>query len=301
MGLSSGWVHPIAPPRLGLSLPRGPGVVRPAGSPEVGEAMTVNAVRRPRRVAKVREDAPLPIGEVDVNIVECPVCKRPKDASARRCAGCRTRFVLGVQASKASVLVAFGVAAGLLVGGGVVAVAAPRTVVQAPAVPNPTVAPAATTGSVPTAAATSDPVPTAPIGVPAAATAALRGTATVNARIAEAAAPLAAQLTAPNLDANEVARVLRRLSFEAGAADALLPSLTAWPEASTVQAELGSFYADVRSVASQTLASSVRNEDAYREGARQLLEVLARLPGIDAASRALAGSVDLVLPPVVAS
>jgi hypothetical protein len=260
--------------------------------------VTVNAARRRTKVPKLIEDAPptpMVIGEVDANIVDCPVCKRPLDVSARRCAGCRTRFVGGVQASKAAVFTAFGLAVGLMVGGGVVAVAVPRSV----AAPLPTTAPNATVAPAPTTGTVATPAPTAPPvhpGVPAAATAALRGTVTINARIASVAAPLAGELAAADFDAQEVARVMRRMTSEASAAQALLPSLGSWPAASTVQTDLGAFYADLRRISTETLASSVRHEAAYRAGAIAMVERLAALTALDQATRDLAATVGLELP-----
>jgi hypothetical protein len=262
--------------------------------------VTVNAVRRRTKVPKIIDDAPpqpMAIGEIDANIVDCPVCKRPLDTSARRCPGCRTRFLAGVQLSKASVFLAVGLGVGLMAGGGVVALTVPRTV---PA-PLPTAVPSATVAPVPTAGTLPTPPPTAvPVnpGVPAAATAALRGTTTINARIISVTAPLAGVLTAPDFDAQEVARVMRRMTGEATAALTLVPSLGAWPEAAPLQSDLTTFYGDLRSIATETLASSVRNEAAYRAGARAMVDRVATLATFDRASRDLAATVGLELPAI---
>jgi hypothetical protein len=251
------------------------------------------------RAAAVRA-ASLPIGEEDANIVDCPVCKRPLDANARRCPGCRTLLVWGIQASKASVFTATGLALGLLVGGGTVALITPRQAAVPIQVPVPTAPPVATA---PAPSVTTAPLPSASViapsaapTIPSAAAAALRGSATVNGRIALSAVGLSSAIGASQFDAQEVARIMRRLSFDAGAAEALLPSLSEWPEAATVQAELAAFYEGVRSTASDTLGSSVRDVRAYKDGARKLLTVLGRLGALDQASRELATSAGLELP-----
>ena len=206
--------------------------------------MAINALRGRSNTGDTRPETPV-IGEDDANIVDCPVCKRPLDAASRRCPGCGTLLIAGVQASKGAMFAAFGLAIGLMVGASAMGVAALG--VRAPSTPSTPSTPVATSAPV----ATTAPVPTlAPGGggsalVPVAATAALKGTAAVNARIASTATPLSAALAAPNFDSQGVAQVLRRLNVEAGAAQALLPALNSWDDAGAVHARLRDFYESV--------------------------------------------------------
>ena len=256
--------------------------------------MAINALRGRSNTGDTRPETPV-IGEDDANIVDCPVCKRPLDAASRRCPGCRTLLIAGVQASKGAMFAAFGLAIGLMVGASAMGVAALG--VRAPSTPS---TPVATSAPV----ATTAPVPTlAPGGggsalVPVAATAALKGTAAVNARIASTATPLSAALAAPNFDSQGVAQVLRRLNVEAGAAQALLPALNSWDDAGRVHAQLRDFYESLRTTANQALSASIRNDDVYKDAARTVLQQLAALPAISSASRDLAQTAGVELPAV---
>ena len=257
--------------------------------------MAINALRGRSNTGDTRPETPV-IGEDDANIVDCPVCKRPLDAASRRCPGCGTLLIAGVQASKGAMFAAFGLAIGLMVGASAMGVAALG--VRAPSTPS---TPVATSAPV---TATTAPVPTlAPGGggsalVPVAATAALKGTAAVNARIASTATPLSAALAAPNFDSQGVAQVLRRLNVEAGAAQALLPALNSWDDAGAVHARLRDFYESLRTTANQALSASIRNDDVYKDAARTVLQQLAALPAISSASRDLAQTAGVELPAV---
>jgi hypothetical protein len=255
--------------------------------------MTINALRGRSSGGDARPES-LAIGEVDANIVDCPVCKRPLDSRARRCSGCRTLLVHGVQGSKAGMFVVFGLAIGLLTGAGVIGVA-----MSQPRVATPTTLPASVTPVTPTTAPVSsvDPGGIIPL-VPVAATAALKGTAAVNARIAATAQPLAAEVAAADFDSQAVAQILRRLGFEAGAAQSLLPALDSWDQASAIHLQLEGFYTDLRSTTRDALAASIRNDEAYKAAATDVLAQLTKLPSIDRSSRDLARTADVELPAV---
>jgi len=83
--------------------------------------MTVNAARRNRRrTPEPQTIAPtesLAIGEINQTVFDCPVCARPLAVGARRCPGCGTRLLLGIQAGKASVLAGLGLVVGIALGG----------------------------------------------------------------------------------------------------------------------------------------------------------------------------------------
>lgn len=249
--------------------------------------MAINALRGASKAA----EAPV-IGDPDGAIFVCTSCARPVASGARRCPGCGARFLLDVPIRRAAVLASMGLALGLVVGGGGVGLAAAlggsRSVMG--------VAPSAVPDAVPTAL----PVATQPgpgggasTGIPPAAVAALRGTTTINARIALLAQPLAAELAEDELDVAVVARTLRRVALEVGAAETLVPSLRAWSMASTYAGDLDLFYDSLATRVRDGLGASVRNEEAYRVTATDVLALLGGLPALDAAARQLAAEADL--------
>jgi hypothetical protein len=266
-----------------------------SGNTERG--MTINALRGRSNTGDTRPETPA-IGEDDANIVDCPACKRPLDAASRRCPGCGTLLIAGVQASKGFLFSAFGAAIGLMVGASVMGVATlgARPEVTSPSTPIASNPPVATTAPMATVApgggGTGSPL------VPVAATAALKGTAAVNARIASTAAPLSAALATPDFDSQGVAQILRRLNVEAGAAQALLPALNSWDTASAIHGQLRDFYESLRATANLALSASIRNDEAYKAAARDVLQQLATLPSITSASRDLAQTAGVELPAV---
>ena len=67
-----------------------------------------------------------------------------------------------------------------------------------------------------------------------------------------------------------------------------------------MSADLAAFYAGVTATAEQGLSASLSNSRAYASAAERMLEVVAGLDEIDAASRTLAAGADLELPPLTA-
>lgn len=250
--------------------------------------MAINALRR---VPKVTE-APV-IGDPDGAIFVCTGCSRPVASGARRCPGCGARFLLDVPIRRAAALASMGLAAGLLAGGGGgVGIAAALGGSPARA----DVTPSAVPGVLPT----SLPVATRPAsgggsssGVPPAAVAALRGTTTINGRIALLAEPLSAELAMAELDVSAVARTLRRVALEVGAAETLVPSLRAWSTASSYAGDLDRFYASLATRVREGLGASMRNEEAYRATATDVLALLGGLAALDAAAQDLAVQADV--------
>lgn len=249
--------------------------------------MAINALRRAPKVT----EAPV-IGDPDGAIFVCTGCSRPVASGARRCPGCGARFLLDVPIRRAAALASMGLAAGLLVGAGGVALAA----ALGGSPPRADVTPSAVTGVLPT----SLPVATRPAsgggassGVPPAAVAALRGTTTINGRIALLAEPLSAELAMAELDVSAVARTLRRVALEVGAAETLVPSLRAWSTASSYAGDLDRFYASLATRVREGLGASMRNQEAYRATATDVLALLGGLAALDAAAQDLAVRADL--------
>ncbi|MEW6223823.1 MAG: zinc ribbon domain-containing protein [Chloroflexota bacterium] len=222
-------------------------------------------------------------GGTDDAVFGCPACGRTIPRGSFRCQGCGQRLVLDVPVNRASMLLGAGLLAGLLTGGALVGLTVPRQAV-----------PAGTAG-----AASGAPGPTSiPAAVASSSLAALRGTTTLNGRLAAQAEPLARALAAKKLAVPDVVAVLRRMSADTRAAAAMVPSLGSWDEAAEQQAALGSFYAALTAELDTGLGASVKSAGAYKRTAQRVIALLARVPDLDAASRTLAAGMGADLPAV---
>jgi hypothetical protein len=262
--------------------------------------MTTNVLRGRRAIRRAQREAqpePLPIGDEDSEIFNCPSCGRPLAVGARRCPGCRARLVLGVQLKRAVLFMLAGTALGIVLTTAFVAasIALGR---PAEAAAGPTPLPAATAEP---PAVSAPPLPTVapPLpAIPTAAVAALERTAEMNARLAGHIPALTAALAEPSLDTFDVASILRTMTADAAYAAGAAERLGAWDDAADVSAGLGSVYAQVRATALEALSKSLASENAYRTAATRMLVVLAGLAPLDAASRDLAAEAGVELPAV---
>jgi hypothetical protein len=260
--------------------------------------MTVEVARGRARRGKNASIGQAAVGEADANIFNCPRCARPLAVGNSRCAGCGLRMVAGVPLTRVLGFVAPGLILGLLVGGGVVAamtaltrpVATPTT--QPPAAVVPSAAPAVS--AVPTAVA-----PVVDPAIPAVAVSALRQSTTLNQRLLADADRLAAALASDRPSGAEIAPLLRALASTASFGDRLGPSVAQWTDGAAVSEGLAAFYAEVGRAADEGLTASVQNDRAYADAGKKMLVILDRLTELDAASRSLAASAELELPPLV--
>lgn len=226
---------------------------------------------------------PMVSGGTDAAVFGCPACGRTIARGSTRCGGCGQRLVLDVPVRKASMLVGAGLFAGLVVGGVLVGLMTPRQASPAAA----------------TAAASLPPGPTPiPAAVVSKSLAALRGTTTLNGRLAAEAQPLSRALAAKKLPVADVVTVLRHMSADTRAAAAMVPSLGSWADAAEQQAALTAFYDSLTSELDTGLAASVKSANAYRKTAQRVMVLLARIPELDAASRTLAAGMGAELPAV---
>jgi hypothetical protein len=240
--------------------------------------------------------ASLPIGEVDANIFACPACSRPLGAGTSRCPSCGTRLIGGVRASRAAIFVSIGVFSGMILSAGLMSalsVTAPRpvevAVVDAPPIVAPSQLPVASVAP-----------PAVDPGIPSGALSALRQSADLNLRVLADAERLTVALAASKPSSAEIAAILRTLSSTAAFGSGLAPTVGEWPQADAVSDDLAQFYAAIAQTAEEGLAARFANTRAYVAAARKMLEVVAGLDGIDAASRELAASAELELPPLTA-
>jgi hypothetical protein len=165
--------------------------------------------------------------------------------------------------------------------------AAEVAVVVPPAVVTPSQLPVATAG-----------VPVVDPAIPVSALSALRQSAVVNQRIVGDAERLTAALASSSPSANDIAPVLRSLAATAIFGRGIAPEVADWGDGAAVSAGLVDFYGSVGAIATDGLSSSVRNPAAYVAAAKRMLAAIARITDLDAASRALAATVDIDLPPL---
>jgi hypothetical protein len=258
--------------------------------------MTVDAL--PRDTAK----ASAAIGAHDANIFLCPRCTRPLAVGVSKCAGCGTRLLAGVPLLKVGGFIGAGLIVGLLVGGGGVGAAtllgrpATGTVGLPPAAVLPSAAPApASIAPLPSVAPVAPAVP----AVPPAALSALRQSTTINQRLLADAELLSQAMAATSPAATDIAPLLRSLAATASFGDRAATTVGTWDDAALVAKDLGAFYASIDRIAGEGLSASLNNARAYRDAGRRMLAVLAGVTDLDAASRGLAATVDVELPPLV--
>jgi hypothetical protein len=231
------------------------------------------------------------IGETDASVFNCPSCARPLSDGTSKCPGCGTRLIMGVRVKRAISILVLGAVVGVLGGG--VATASAITLSLRAATPVAVAAPSAS--PVPPTAAPTAVLPLAPSG---ATVSALSGTAVVNGRIALDADTLAAALASRTSTTIEIARALRSLAADATLGIDLAGRLDPWPDATSVALRLSDFYGAMADTARAALRTSLTDEATYRKSGAQMMAVLAELDAVDAASRSLATTVDLELPPV---
>jgi hypothetical protein len=255
---------------------------------EIGSQKVGRIGRRGTRMAPS-----LPIGEIDANIFACPACSRPLDSGSRRCPGCATRLIAGVKATRAVAFLFAGGLAGTLLGGGLVAAVSflgtrPAEALPAPAaaVVKPSHAPIAT------AAPIADP------GIPASALSALRQATLLNQRVLDDAGRLTAALSMTEPSSSDIAPILRSMASTAMFGQRLAPTVGGWAQAETVSADLVAFYAAIIETADQGLSSSLSSDRTYVAAGERMQKVVAGLDALDAASRTMAASADIDLPPL---
>jgi hypothetical protein len=134
--------------------------------------------------------------------------------------------------------------------------------------------------------------------VPSVAISALSGTAVVNGRIAVDTTTLRSTLAAKGVTTSDIARALRSLAADAALGSDLTDRLGQWTAAASVTAQLDAFYRSMAKTARDGLRSSFGDVAGYRAAGFAMLKVLGALDDVDTASRSLAESVNLDLPPV---
>jgi hypothetical protein len=238
------------------------------------------------------------IGAPDVRLFDCPACGRPLQRGTARCTNCGTRLVGGRPMRRVATFAGVAVVAVLVLGAvGMTALAMSPSQPQTGGVPTGSAGASQPTA---TAAAPSEP-PTTPTGVPAAAAAALGGTAVVNNRITTDAAALAQVLSNAGTPTINVARALRALAADAQLGLDMTGRLTPWTDAAPVAAKLDAFYGGLADAARDALRVSLNDGAAYRRAGAELIAQVRGLAEVDAATRQLAATAGLSLPPLQAA
>ena len=224
------------------------------------------------------------IGEINQTVFTCPACTRPLVMGARRCPGCGTRLIIGVQARRAGILLAVGVFGGLILGGVLSttatalggAIQSTVAAVTAHSTPSPSTSPA----SSPSAGEPSVD-PGAALTVPALTRSALAQAIGVGERLTASKAVLASAMKAKNLDSFGVSQTLRAMSADAVIGLQLSSHIGAWSGGKDLSGELTALYTTIQDTASTGLQASVHNDKAYRAAGQRMLVVLATLPALD--------------------
>lgn len=237
------------------------------------------------------------IGSPDVQLFDCPACGRPLERGTSRCTNCGTRLVAGRPMRRVATFAGIAVVGVLVLGAvGMTALAMSPSQPATGGVPTGS---AAASQPAATATAPSEP-PTTPAGVPATAAAALGGTAVVNNRIAADAATLAQVLSNADAPTIDVARAMRALAADAQLGLDMTGRLTPWTDAAPVAAKLNTFYGGLADTARAALRVSLNDATAYRRAGAELVGQVRGLTEVDAATRDLATSAGLSLPPLQA-
>lgn len=278
--------------------------------------MTVNVARR-RSKGRITpggdQQSGMAIGEIGQTIFSCPACGRPLAIGVRKCSGCSTRLLMGVQLGRAGTFVTIGLILGVAFGGGLAAILSASRLpahdaqvaeaaaaaalaraaeVQAAAAPVAIASPAiprtgGSGGS--TGAGTS-------VTMPAISSSALSQALVLDVRLSQSTADLEAAAAAPKVDVLVVAQLLRKASADSVIGLQLAQNLRVWSGGSAVADRLTTFYTELRTTADEGLGASIRDQAAYREAAHAVVKLLGGLDAVDGQARSLAAGAGIGLP-----
>ena len=278
--------------------------------------MTVDVARR-RSKGRITpggdQQSGMAIGEIGQTIFSCPACGRPLAIGVRKCSGCSTRLLMGVQLGRAGTFVTIGLILGVAFGGGLAAILSASRLpahdaqvaeaaaaaalaraaeVQAAAAPVAIASPAiprtgGSGGS--TGAGTS-------VTMPAISSSALSQALVVDVRLSQSTADLEAAAASPKVDVLLVAQLLRKASADSVIGLQLAQNLRVWSGGSAVADRLTTFYTELRTTADEGLGASIRDQAAYREAAHAVVKLLGGLDAVDGQARSLAAGAGIGLP-----
>jgi hypothetical protein len=268
-----------------------------------------NQVIRGRAATAPAVSEPIPIGQEEHEIFNCPVCARPLAMGSGRCPGCQTRLVRGVPASKAGLFVVSGLVVGLLVGaGGAAGVVAMNGALSSPSTAGqvtPSTVPAGTGGSGGNGSTggsgSTGGGTTGTVYVSGIVSSSLRQAADLNVKLAEASTALSAQLDRSTLDTEETAMILRSIASNAQFGSEVAPRIGTWDAGSELSIDLAAFYESVRETARDGLAISLTSNRGYRQAATDMVRTLRQMRGLQATASKLAATANIQLPALPAT
>jgi hypothetical protein len=120
--------------------------------------------------------------------------------------------------------------------------------------------------------------------------------AAVNDRLARAAADLEAALDVRRPSASVIGPLLRAIASDVRSGRAAADRVAAWRGAGAHPAETTAFYEAVAIAAADGLGAALGDDAAYAAAGRRMLETLAPLPDVAAATRAAATRAGITLP-----
>lgn len=239
------------------------------------------------------------IGAAADRTFSCPGCARPLAIGQGRCAGCGSLLVAGVLVRTALFLILVGSVVGMIGGALVAGVAMAPRLAEADAARAAEFAASAPVAAPPPVAAAPSAAPgaTLPDGVKGG----LLQVATVNERLAHAAADLAAVLADPDPSAAEVAPLLRKIAADARSGEQAARRVEAWSAAGAFPGDLSALYVAAAVIAADGLGAPLADDVAYAAAGRRMLGALDALPVIVAATREVAGRAGVTLPDAVST
>jgi hypothetical protein len=278
--------------------------------------MTVDVARRRskgRITPGAEQGSGMAIGEIGQTIFSCPACGRPLAIGVRKCSGCSTRLLMGVQLGRAGTFVTIGLILGVAFGGGLAAIlsasrlpAHDAQVAEAAAAAALARAAEIRAAAAPVAIA-SPAIPRtggsggstgagASVTIPAISSSALSQALVLDVRLSQSTADLEAAAAAPKVDVLVVAQLLRKASADSVIGLQLAQNLRVWSGGSAVADRLTTFYTELRTTADEGLGASIRDQAAYREAAHAVVKLLGGLDAVDGQARNLAASAGIGQP-----
>ncbi len=248
------------------------------------EAPRPAAIQARRRVNQSALAATSPVAPTPVVPTPSVPTPSPRPPIYPQAGGPPANERAGVRVRTVFILVVAGSVVGLISGALVVGAAlAPRTA-----------EPVGTPSAVPSATAAPSVAPAA--NLPDGVAAGILQVATVNERLAGAAADLAAVLKARNPSAADVAPLLRKIAADARSGEQGARRVEAWTAAGAFPATVLALYDAAATVAEDGLGAPLSDDAAYAAAGHRMLTALDSLPAIAAATREIAGRAGIALP-----
>ena len=107
---------------------------------------------------------------------------------------------------------------------------------------------------------------------------------------------LQSELASKSFDTYTVFQVLRSVSGDAVNGRQLAAHIADWSGGAELGASLTSYYALIHDAAADGLDASIRNQAAYKQAAKQMVQLLSGLPAVDTQLREVAAGAGVTVP-----